>query len=35
MGRLMRRKNIVDTRNILAPELLRRYDFNYLSMGQI
>lgn len=35
IGRLMRQKNIVDTRNILAPELLRRYDFNYLSMGQV
>ena len=35
IGKLMRRKNIVDTRNILAPELLRRYGFNYLSMGQV
>ncbi len=35
IGRLMRQKNIVDTRNILAPELLKRYDFNYLSMGQV
>ncbi len=35
IGKLMRRKNIVDTRNILAPELLRRYNFNFLSMGQV
>lgn len=35
IGELMRQKNIVDTRNILAPELLRRYGFNYLSMGQV
>jgi len=33
-GQLMRRKNIVDARNILAPELMRRYGFNYQSMGQ-
>ena len=35
VGSLMRQKNIIDTRNILAPELLRRHGFNYLSMGQI
>jgi UDPglucose 6-dehydrogenase len=34
VGRQMRQKNIVDTRNILAPELLKRHGFNYLSMGQ-
>jgi UDPglucose 6-dehydrogenase len=33
-GSIMRQKNIVDTRNILAPELLRRHGFNYVSMGQ-
>jgi UDPglucose 6-dehydrogenase len=35
MGKLMRRKNIVDARNILAPELLIRQGFNYVSMGQV
>jgi UDPglucose 6-dehydrogenase len=31
----MRQCNIVDARNILLPEQVRRYGFNYLSMGQI
>ena len=35
IGELMRSKNIVDTRNILVPEQVRRYGYNYLSMGQI
>lgn len=35
MGESMRNKNIVDARNILAPELLKRYGFKYSSMGQI
>jgi len=30
----MKNKNIVDARNILAPELLKRYGFNYDSVGQ-
>jgi UDPglucose 6-dehydrogenase len=30
----MKNKNIVDARNILAPELLKRYGFNYSSIGQ-
>jgi len=30
----MKNKNIVDARNILAPELLKRYGFNYASIGQ-
>ena len=33
-GEIMRSKNIVDARNILAPEMMRRYGFNYESMGQ-
>jgi len=34
-GDSMRHKNIVDARNMLTPELLRRYGFNYQSMGQV
>ena len=30
----MKNKNIVDARNILAPELLKRYGFKYESVGQ-
>ena len=30
----MRRPNIVDARNLLTPELLSRYGFNYVGMGQ-
>jgi len=30
----MRRPNIVDTRNLLTPELLSRFGFNYTGMGQ-
>ncbi len=35
IGESMKNKNIMDARNILAPELLKRYGFNYSSMGQI
>ncbi len=35
MGDNMRTRNIVDTRNILAPELVKKYGFDYSSMGQI
>jgi UDPglucose 6-dehydrogenase len=34
MGEIVKFKNIVDTRNILAPELLKRHGFNYISLGQ-
>jgi UDPglucose 6-dehydrogenase len=34
IGESMKNKNIVDTRNILTPESMKRYGFNYLSMGQ-
>lgn len=33
-GQSMRNKNIVDARNILAPEMIRRYGFRYESIGQ-
>jgi UDPglucose 6-dehydrogenase len=34
IGESMKTKNIVDARNILTPELLKRYGFNYASVGQ-
>ncbi|MEE9554999.1 MAG: UDP-glucose/GDP-mannose dehydrogenase family protein [candidate division Zixibacteria bacterium] len=34
-GEIMRHKKIVDARNILSPELIRRYGFEYRSIGQI
>jgi UDPglucose 6-dehydrogenase len=34
IGDSMKTKNIVDARNILTPELLKRYGFNYASVGQ-
>jgi len=33
-GEIMRHKNIVDARNLLTPEQMRRYGFNYQSIGQ-
>ncbi|MFQ5606617.1 MAG: UDP-glucose dehydrogenase family protein [Candidatus Zixiibacteriota bacterium] len=35
IGESMRTRSIVDARNLLPPELLRRYGFEYRSMGQI
>ena len=34
VGESMKSRNIVDARNILTPELLIRYGFNYASVGQ-
>ncbi len=34
-GKIMRHKKIVDARNILTPELLRRHGFEYRGIGQI
>jgi len=34
IGETMNNKNIVDARNILTPELMKRYGFNYSSVGQ-
>ncbi|UCC80180.1 MAG: UDP-glucose/GDP-mannose dehydrogenase family protein [Candidatus Zixiibacteriota bacterium] len=34
ISEIMKSKNIVDARNILPPELLKRYGFNYASIGQ-
>jgi len=34
ISEIMKNKNIVDARNVLAPELLKRYGFNYVSIGQ-
>ncbi|UCE66812.1 MAG: UDP-glucose/GDP-mannose dehydrogenase family protein [Candidatus Zixiibacteriota bacterium] len=33
IGEIMKSKNIVDARNILTPELLKRYGFNYAGVG--
>ncbi len=33
-GEIMRHKKIVDARNILSPELIRRYGFEYRGIGQ-
>lgn len=35
IGAGMRQRNLVDARNLLTPETLRRYDFRYESMGQV
>ena len=34
LGDLMNSPNIVDARNLLTPEMVRRYGFNYTGMGQ-
>lgn len=34
ISEIMKSKNIVDARNLLPPELLKRYGFNYTSVGQ-
>jgi len=34
-GESMRCKNIVDARNLLTPEAIKRYGFNYESIGQV
>ncbi len=34
IGQKMKAKNIVDARNLLVPEVLARYGFNYIGMGQ-
>ncbi|MBI5866896.1 MAG: nucleotide sugar dehydrogenase [candidate division Zixibacteria bacterium] len=34
IGRLMRSARLVDSRNLLSPEILRRHGFEYIGMGQ-
>ncbi|MFQ5498209.1 MAG: UDP-glucose dehydrogenase family protein [Candidatus Zixiibacteriota bacterium] len=34
MAKMMATPNIVDTRNLLVPEVAKRHGFNYVSMGQ-
>ncbi len=35
VAKLVRHLNIIDARNILTPEVVRGYGYNYLSMGQV
>jgi UDPglucose 6-dehydrogenase len=35
MGEQMRHRNIVDSRNLLTPEVAHQHGFRYLSMGQV
>jgi UDPglucose 6-dehydrogenase len=35
MAEQMRNKNLVDSRNLLSPEMAHQYGYKYLSMGQV
>ena len=34
IGESMKNRDLIDTRNLLAPELLKKHGFNYISLGQ-